>query len=340
MTTQSICLVPKLEGTGGPSVFQAKLRQGLEQFGIPVHFDPTQADCASILVIGGTSQLLNLLRAKQRGVHIVQRLDGINWLHRLRPTGLRHYLRAERNNWILAFIRRHLADTVVYQSNFAHDWWQTRYHNIRAKSQVIYNGVDLNVFTPRGVEKPPKDSIRVLVIEGSFSGGYDTGLQNAVEFTYRLSQTNQREVKLNIIGQVPEDVIKNIEQTHGNLIHWLGKMPHTKIPIINRQAHMLFSADINAACPNTVIEAFACGLPVVAYATGSLPELIQEDAGRTAPYGSDHWKLEPPNPQALVKAAMEILADQPHFRKAARTHAEKHFSLEKMTEQYLAALQI
>jgi glycosyltransferase involved in cell wall biosynthesis len=233
-----------------------------------------------------------------------------------------------------------MADSVVYQSNFARDWWQTRYHDIQARSQVIYNGVDLHVFTPQGVEKPPKDSIHVLVIEGSFSGGYDTGLQNAVEFAHGLSQINQRKVKLNIIGQVPEDVVKNINQTYRNLVHWMGRIPHKKIPAINRQAHMLFSADINAACPNTVIEAIACGLPVIAYATGSLPELIQGDAGRTAPYGSDYWKLEPPNPQALVQAAMEILADQPHFRTAARAHAERHFSLEKMTEQYLAVLRI
>ena len=329
-----------MEGAGGPSVFQMKLRQGLKQLGIPVHFDSTRIDCAAILVVGGTSQLLNLWRAKQRGVHIVQRLDGINWLHRLRPTGLRHYLRAERNNWILAFIRQHLADIVVYQSNFARDWWQTRYHDIQARSQVIYNGVDLQVFTPQGIEKPPQDSIRVLVIEGSFSGGYDTGLQNAVEFAHRLSQINQDKLELEIIGQVPEDVVSNINQIHGDLVHWMERIPHTKIPAINRQAHMLFSADINAACPNTVIEAFACGLPAIAYATGSLPELIQEDAGRTAPYGSDYWKLEPPNPQALVQVAMEILANQSHFRKSARAHAERHFGLEKMTEQYLAALRI
>ena len=49
--------------------------------------DPSDA----ILVIAGTRNLLPLWRARRRGVRIVQRLDGINWIHRRRHTGLRHF---------------------------------------------------------------------------------------------------------------------------------------------------------------------------------------------------------------------------------------------------------
>ena len=340
MTTLSVCLLPKLEGTGGPSIFQTNLCRGLEKHGISVHHNPDCTDINAILVIGGTNQLISLWRAKKRGVRIVQRLDGLHYLHRLLPLGIRHYLRAERNNLILAFIRRSLADFVVYQSNFVKDWWQTRYQHVNVRSQVIYNGVDLQAFTPLDAQSPPEKFVSILVIESSFRGGLDIGLQNSVEFALGLQTQIKNKLELKIIGPVSRDLITRINETGKEIIHWAGIIPHNNIPSNNRQAHMLFSADINAACPNTVIEALACGLPVIAYATGSLPELIKGDAGRIAPYGSDYWKLESPNPKALIQAALEILVDQPRFRTAARAHAERHFGLEKMTEQYLAALRI
>ena len=101
---------------------------------------------------------------------------------------------------------------------------------------------------------------------------------------------------------------------------------------------MLYSADLNAACPNSVIEALACGLPVAAFATGALPELVTGEAGRLAPYGGDPWKLERPDAPALAQAVEEILQDQPRFRAAARQRAEEAFGLDRMVERYLDVL--
>jgi glycosyltransferase involved in cell wall biosynthesis len=82
----------------------------------------------------------------------------------------------------------------------------------------------------------------------------------------------------------------------------------------------------------------ACGLPVAAFQTGALPELVTGDAGRLVPYGGDPWKLERPDIPALASAAAEILADPQRFRKAARRHAEESFGLDRMVERYLDIL--
>ncbi len=115
-------------------------------------------------------------------------------------------------------------------------------------------------------------------------------------------------------------------------------MPHEQIPALDRSAHLLYSADLNAACPNSVIEALACGLPVAAFATGALPELVTGDSGRLVPYGGDPWKLDKPDIPALAQAAAEILQDQARFRMAARQRAEEAFGLDTMVDRYLDVL--
>ena len=76
MTTLSVCLLPKLEGTGGPSIFQTNLCRGLEKHGISVHHNPDCTDINAILVIGGTNQLISLWRVKKRGIRIIKHMDG------------------------------------------------------------------------------------------------------------------------------------------------------------------------------------------------------------------------------------------------------------------------
>ena len=105
-----------------------------------------------------------------------------------------------------------------------------------------------------------------------------------------------------------------------------------------RTSHFLFSAEINPPCPNSVIEALACGLPVVGFETGSLRELIGEAAGRLVPYGGNQWRLEQPDVPALANAAIDVLQEQERFRKAARARADELLSLEKMVDEYLKVL--
>jgi glycosyltransferase involved in cell wall biosynthesis len=94
-------------------------------------------------------------------------------------------------------------------------------------------------------------------------------------------------------------------------LSFAGLAPQERIPQIDRSAHLFYAADLNAACPNSVIEALACGLPVVAFDTGALPEMVTGDSGRIAPYGGDPWRVDPPDVPTLATLAAEVLADQP-----------------------------
>jgi glycosyltransferase involved in cell wall biosynthesis len=272
----------------------------------------------------------------------------MNWLHRLQSSGLQHFLRAEYGNLILRIIRSRLACKIVYQSFFARDWWERVFGSQDKPCSVIYNGVDLDMYSPAGPEKPPETHIRLLVVEGNVMGGYEWGLENAIQLALSLSTrlaVSYSHIELMVVGRVPQELQSRWSQHIVDLnfdehvsINWVGVVPNDEIPRIDRTAHLFYSSDVNPACPNSVIEALACGVPVVAFDTGALPELIEGVAGRVVPYGGDAWKLEQPDISSLAEAADDILHNQERFREAARKRAEDLFNLDKMVEKYLDVL--
>jgi glycosyltransferase involved in cell wall biosynthesis len=322
---------------GGMVSFREKLSAGLQKRGIETSDDP-DADCDALLVISGTRDIGRLHRARKRGVRVVHRLDGINWLHRKHRTPARVFLRAETANLLLAFIRRFYADRVVYQSEFIRGWWEDWYGQSRAPNQVIYNAVDLERYSPSGTGERPKDSVRIMVVEGSLTHGQEVGLSWAVALAEKLKEMQSLPVELVVAAEVTGSQ-KDYWKAHAAVpVNFLGVVPRESIPELDRSAHFYFSAEINPPCPNSVIEALACGLPVAGFSMGSLPELVTPEAGAVTLYGGNPWKLETPNVPMLATAAMRMLADLPRFQAGARARAESVFGLKAMVDKYLEVL--
>lgn len=330
-----ICIVPRVEGPGGVTSFRLKFEEGLRARGITITNDLSeQAD--AILLLAGTRHLLALWRARRAGRRIVQRLDGINWVHRARWAGLRYTVRAIYGNMNTSFIRRRLADHIIYQSQFIKHWWEDWYRPARVPSSVILNGVDLSRYTPHGLHERPSSHYRLLVVEGSLAGAQSAGVFQAAQLARILARKFKME--LTIVGRVDNRTKNKLKNETAFRLHFMDTIRREHIPWLMRSSHVVFSAEVNPPCPNSVIEALACGLPVVGFDTGSLAELVQDQAGQLVPYGADPWKLEQPDLPALAEAAIEVLQDQPHYREAARKQAEATFDLDKMVEKYLKVL--
>ncbi len=331
---------------GGVGSFRLKFAEGLKSRGIEVTHDLDAPNLDFILLLAGTRNLVGLHRARKRGIPIIQRLDGINWVQRKRLTSLRYHIRAEYGNAALAFIRRFLADKIVYQSKFTHQWWEDWYGETRIPHTVIHNAVDLDVYSPvprsddfsrpasqNAVPSGENNKYRILLVEGSLAGGLDAGLRWAVKLAENLSKNLP--IELIVVGRVDEKRKAQILADTTAEIDFLGVVPREEIPAIDRSAHLYFSAEVNPPCPNAVIEALACGLPVLGFDTGSLSELVPPSAGKTVPYGADVWKLEAPDISALTNAAVEILTNLPQYQQSARQHAEENLGLDLMVEKYL-----
>lgn len=334
-----ICLVPRLKGLGGMVSFQAKFIAGLQKRNIDFSFDPLDPLNDAVLVIGGWRNLPALLKARRRGVRIVQRLNGMNWLHRVQKTPFKQWLRAEIANHLLAFIRRFVCHEIIYQSKFSQTWWENKRGKLKKTARIAYNGVDLDFYSPQGPEIPPNDHFRILLVEGHLNESSAAGLEIACQMAVILQEKMLLPIELVVAGDVPRSVQDRIQKKFpGTDLVWKGVVPADEIPALDRSAHLLFSADLNAACPNSVIEALACGLPVVSFNTGALAEIIPDSAGAVVPYGSNHWKLQMPDISALAEAAIQILKSNNKYRQGARAQAVRVFSLDAMVDAYLKVL--
>jgi glycosyltransferase involved in cell wall biosynthesis len=83
-------------------------------------------------------------------------------------------------------------------------------------------------------------------------------------------------------------------------------------------------------CPLVVLEAMACGLPVVAFGTGGIPELVRD--------GVDGCVVEPGSTNALISALTVLLDDGAKRSSAgaeARSRTEASFGVARMIENYL-----
>ena len=346
-----IAIIPNVSGVGGMVSFWGRISSGLEKCGFETTslIQPEDADLKGILVIGGTKDIPALWRAKLKKKRVVQRLNGLNWMHRRMKTGVRHFLRAEYGNLILNFIRLRIADHIVYQSNFVKGWWEKSRGESRVTSSVVYNGVDLNLFTPEvntGIEeyKRPEDRYRVLMVEGNLGGGYEVGIKTAVQLVRHLNTTSnttiKKPVELVIAGKLSEKMMTEWSGITDIQLTFTGLVNPKNIPSLDRSAHFLFSADINAACPNSVIESLACGTPALGFDTGGLPELIINTSGEVVPYGGNPWRLDPPDVKSLAAGGAKILKHLGEYQTGARTRAVEAFGVDRMVDEYLRAFDL
>ncbi|MEJ2627879.1 MAG: glycosyltransferase, partial [bacterium] len=82
--------------------------------------------------------------------------------------------------------------------------------------------------------------------------------------------------------------------------------------------------------PNTILEALACGTPVVATSVGGIPEQIEN--------GVTGFLVPPGNPEDMAAAIQQLLQDDTlHYQmsiRAAET-ARRRFDVKRMMEEYL-----
>ena len=224
------------------------------------------------------------------------------------------------------------ADYVFYQSEFCKQSAE-RFLGVRkGPSEVLHNSVDTNTFV--AAKSDPAPGELVLLLGGTQYQFY------RVECALFVLADLVREglnAKLHVTGclcwVLDESIAARQVQTlvaHLGLdgrVTFTGPYTQAEAPSLIREAHLLLHTKVNDPCPGLVVEAMACGLPVVYSRSGGVPELVGEEAGIGVP-SETGWECEvPPDHEAMAQAAIHVAQNRGRYAQAARRRAVELFDL-------------
>ena len=280
---------------------------------------PNSPSDFSLLYLGTTwlpRDLRPLLRlARRRGAAIVVNQDGVAY------PGWAGQQTAERNRPLRKAVLA--ADHVLYQSDFSKLSADLFLGEPHGSWEILRNAADVHHFTP--AEVPPRDG-PVLLLGGDQTQAYRLELALG---TLAALLPRHPDAQLLVTGRLvaPVGPLVDALDLRGR-VHLLGEYSQRDAPGLFRRAHLLLHTKVKDPCPTLVVEAMACGLPVVHPASGGTVELVGDEAGVGVPH-PDTWERDvPPAPEELAAAVERVLADLPRYSAAARARAVERFSLE------------
>jgi glycosyltransferase involved in cell wall biosynthesis len=226
------------------------------------------------------------------------------------------------NRWTIG-----LVDRVTAVSANVRDFCVTHIGLPAEKVSVIYNGVEL----PEGALPSRQEARAELGLPSDEPVVAAVSRLEPVKGIAILIQalTHVDHVLLAIVGDGPDRAA--LESLAGylgvaNRVHWAGHRRDVSrlLPAFD----ILVQPSLHEGLPNTILEAMAVGLPVVATAVGGTPEVVVD--GVTGLLTPSH------DPGALAAAITTLLRDPDLRRKMGRAGLERvreRFTLKQMVQQ-------
>ena len=103
---------------GGAGTFQGILENYLKKKSYRITYFGDKVFPDICFVVSGTRHIAHLIYLKYKGVKIVQRLDGFNWRFNKQYDSYPKLIKMYLQNLNMNFIRKFLANEVIYQSAF------------------------------------------------------------------------------------------------------------------------------------------------------------------------------------------------------------------------------
>ena len=321
-----IFLPIQVRSTGGTSTFAKKLKKALESNGDTVTFsDSLDYDILLVLV---SCPMKYLLYAKIHKKPIVHRLDGAYYPSTV--AGRLYYL----YNLPAKIIHRFFSDHTIYQSNYSKyscDIFLGK--RTDGKWNIVYNGVDTTCFSPAA--KPAFSNKQIFVTASRFrKEDQIMPIIHALELYAKKYTAN---FYCNIIGDFTGSVA-HIPEKYKNVPHlrFRGVVANANLPHYLQSSHIFLFTHQNPPCPNNIIEAMACGLPICGVADGAMGEIAKEgeNSELIASEGDAFYNQRQLDLLGFADNIHKIMNNQALYSAHSRKIAEERFRVETMVEQY------
>jgi len=292
---------------------------------------------------GGSEQEFNLLYAvsssqplfaeelfrkcRGKGIPIVWNQNGVAysaWAGR----------ESERFNGPMRRLRM-MADHVVYQSHFCRTSAERYLGRCDLPSSVLYNPVDLGKFSPA----PPTGCSGPLRLLAAGTHGTPDRVSSVIGMVAELRRRGI-DSTLTIAGRFQwrggeRDAVTWAGSLRvGDLVRRLPRFSQEDAADLYRAHDLLVHPKYMDPCPTVVIEALACGLPVVGSASGGMPELVPDSCGALIPSDEDWSLLRTPSGEQLAEAVERIMPDLLAMSRSARKRAEEHHDAGRWVEAH------
>lgn len=232
-------------------------------------------------------------------------------------TGFADYLRA---TFALA--------TAVHCVSEAIKWEASKYGLDTAKARVIRPAVDLEFFNPSESPRLAQREFHVVTTGNLvWVKGHEFALMSMREL---LDQGI--DIHYDIIGDGPERqriayTIRDLELESHVRLH--GGLDQEQVRNILQQADVFLLSSLSEGISNAVLEAMACGLPVVTTACGGMLEAITD--------GVEGFVVPVREPRAMAAKLAELAASPElgnRMGRAARNRVEARFSLTSQIKEF------
>ena len=287
---------------------------------------PNEPSAWNILYLGSSALPVDAraltATARARGARFVLNQDGV-----LYPgLGIPDWERANRRAARLV----HAADHVFFQSAFAKESCDRFLGERTGAWEILHNAVDTTAFVPAPERR---DSELTLLLGGSQYQRYrvDVALRTlALLPDARLLVTgaltfDKDATRITLALADDLGVRSRLELT--------GPYRQSDAPALLQRAHLLLHTKVNDPCPGIVVEAMACGLPVVYSASGGVPELVG-DTGVGVPAPHDFERDHPPAPEELAASVRDAVSRLETLAAAARRRAVERFDIRPWIERH------
>lgn len=243
------------------------------------------------------------------------------------------YSRHKPSLWASLFLF-HWADAVATQTETNRRSLELLAPWLRGKTRVIRNGLDLSRFGEATREASSR--LRFLAV------GTVYGLKNPVRLVEAAARLAQEGADFELdwvgpYGQTPEGSEAYREAQAGVVRHGLtGKVrflgPRSDMPAVYPLYDALVHVSVQEGMPNAVIEAMACGLPVVVSRVSDLPLIVENARNGVV--------CDPRSVASIAEALKSMLSTSPCEREAmgrrGRELAGRWFGLDRFAVEYEA----